>query len=101
MESQAFVQAFIAGAPEVTFVPPGSLAPGEYGPRTLLQTLMRMHEDTDACGDSELVLAALTLVDSVRPEDVQRHVLYSRGRLRDALDRAIAMRGQALPPPGW
>eukprot|EP00959_Pyramimonas_sp_CCMP1952_P374686 7847309-Pyramimonas_sp.AAC.1 len=38
-----------------------------------------MLQDTDACDDSELVLAALTLVDSVHPEDVQRHVIYSRG----------------------
>eukprot|EP00959_Pyramimonas_sp_CCMP1952_P306213 6408665-Pyramimonas_sp.AAC.1 len=44
MESQAFVQAFIAGEPDTPFMPPGSLAPGEYGPRALLQTLMRMHE---------------------------------------------------------
>eukprot|EP00959_Pyramimonas_sp_CCMP1952_P077818 1626745-Pyramimonas_sp.AAC.1 len=44
MESQAFVQAFIAGEPETPFIPPGPLAPGECGPRTLLQTLMRMHE---------------------------------------------------------
>eukprot|EP00959_Pyramimonas_sp_CCMP1952_P321830 6734467-Pyramimonas_sp.AAC.1 len=69
MESQAFV----AGAPGNPYIPPCSLAPGEYGPRTLLQTLMRMREiltiaypesqesieagnmmlhDTDACDDS-------------------------------------------------
>eukprot|EP00959_Pyramimonas_sp_CCMP1952_P052358 1094614-Pyramimonas_sp.AAC.1 len=60
-----------------------------------------MLQDTDACDDSELVLAALTLIDSVHPEDVQRHVWYSRGWWRQALERAIAMRGQALPPPGW
>eukprot|EP00959_Pyramimonas_sp_CCMP1952_P039297 822553-Pyramimonas_sp.AAC.1 len=60
-----------------------------------------MLQDTDACDDSELVLAALTLIDSVRPEDVQRHVWYSSGRWRQALERAISMRGQALPPPGW
>eukprot|EP00959_Pyramimonas_sp_CCMP1952_P125571 2625725-Pyramimonas_sp.AAC.1 len=40
MESQAFV----AGAPGSPYIPPGSLAPGECGPRALLQTLMRMHE---------------------------------------------------------
>eukprot|EP00959_Pyramimonas_sp_CCMP1952_P292558 6118785-Pyramimonas_sp.AAC.1 len=59
-----------------------------------------MQQDTDACDDSEFVLAALTLIDSAPPEDAQRHVMYSRGRWRDALERAIAMRGQALPPPG-
>eukprot|EP00959_Pyramimonas_sp_CCMP1952_P041755 873276-Pyramimonas_sp.AAC.1 len=122
MESQACVQAFVAGVPGDPFVPPGSLAPSEYGPRALLQTLMRTHEiltiaypeshesieagimmlqDTDACDDSELVLAALTLNGSVRPEDVQRHVWCSRGRWREDLERAIAVRGQALPPPGW
>eukprot|EP00959_Pyramimonas_sp_CCMP1952_P342183 7168681-Pyramimonas_sp.AAC.1 len=60
-----------------------------------------MLRDTDACDDSELMLAALTLIDSVRPEDVQRHVWYLRGRWRQTLERAISMRGQALPPPGW
>eukprot|EP00959_Pyramimonas_sp_CCMP1952_P083128 1737445-Pyramimonas_sp.AAC.1 len=60
-----------------------------------------MLQDTDACDDSELVLAVLTLIDSVHPEDVQRHVWYSRGRWRQALERAFSMRGQALPPPGW
>eukprot|EP00959_Pyramimonas_sp_CCMP1952_P141881 2969762-Pyramimonas_sp.AAC.1 len=60
-----------------------------------------MLQDTDACHDSELVLAALTLIDSVHPEDVQRHAWYSRGRWRQAFERAISMRGQALPPPGW
>eukprot|EP00959_Pyramimonas_sp_CCMP1952_P174878 3654534-Pyramimonas_sp.AAC.1 len=60
-----------------------------------------MLQDTDACDDSERVLAALTLLDSVHPEDVQRQVWYSRGRWRRALERAISMRGQALPPPGW
>eukprot|EP00959_Pyramimonas_sp_CCMP1952_P341501 7153821-Pyramimonas_sp.AAC.1 len=90
MESQEFVP----GTPGNPYIPPGSLAPGEYGPRALLQTLMRTHEiltiahpesqesieagnmmlhDTDACDDSELVLAALTLIDSVHPKDVQRH----------------------------
>eukprot|EP00959_Pyramimonas_sp_CCMP1952_P416828 8732858-Pyramimonas_sp.AAC.1 len=44
MGSQAFVQAFIAGEPDTPFIHPGSLAPGEYGPRPFLQTLMRMHE---------------------------------------------------------
>eukprot|EP00959_Pyramimonas_sp_CCMP1952_P122058 2551509-Pyramimonas_sp.AAC.1 len=69
MESQAFVM----GVPGDPFIPPGSLAPGEYGPRTLLHTLMKMHavlvmaypesqesieagqmmlQDTDACDDS-------------------------------------------------
>eukprot|EP00959_Pyramimonas_sp_CCMP1952_P070445 1471422-Pyramimonas_sp.AAC.1 len=51
-----------------------------------------MLQDTDACDDSEVVLAALTLIDSVHSEDVQRHVRYSRGRWRQALERAIAMR---------
>eukprot|EP00959_Pyramimonas_sp_CCMP1952_P354959 7435527-Pyramimonas_sp.AAC.1 len=36
-------QAFVTGVPGDLFIPPGSLAPGEYGPRTLLQTLMKMH----------------------------------------------------------
>eukprot|EP00959_Pyramimonas_sp_CCMP1952_P117511 2456519-Pyramimonas_sp.AAC.1 len=59
-----------------------------------------MLQYTDACDDSELVLAALILIDSVHPEDGQRHVWYSRGRWRQALARAISMRGQAPPPPG-
>eukprot|EP00959_Pyramimonas_sp_CCMP1952_P470785 9497277-Pyramimonas_sp.AAC.1 len=59
-----------------------------------------MLQDTDACGSSEL-LAALTLIDSVHPEDVQRHLRYSRGGWRNALEMAIAMRGHDLPPPGW
>eukprot|EP00959_Pyramimonas_sp_CCMP1952_P331585 6943545-Pyramimonas_sp.AAC.1 len=70
------------------------LAPGEYGPYTALQTFIQMHsaqaeehpgsqqsvesghvmlQDTDVCDDSELLLAALTLIDSVLPEDAQRH----------------------------
>eukprot|EP00959_Pyramimonas_sp_CCMP1952_P077900 1628191-Pyramimonas_sp.AAC.1 len=36
-------QAFVTGVPGDPFIPPGSLAPGECGPRALLQTLMRMH----------------------------------------------------------
>eukprot|EP00959_Pyramimonas_sp_CCMP1952_P460638 9480225-Pyramimonas_sp.AAC.1 len=60
-----------------------------------------MLQDTDVCDDSELLLAAFTLIDSVHPEHVQRHVWYSKGRWRQALERAITMRGQALPPPGW
>eukprot|EP00959_Pyramimonas_sp_CCMP1952_P120048 2509878-Pyramimonas_sp.AAC.1 len=28
------------------------------------------------------------------------HAWYSRGRWRQAFERAISMRGQALPPPG-
>eukprot|EP00959_Pyramimonas_sp_CCMP1952_P373756 7827501-Pyramimonas_sp.AAC.1 len=88
-------QAFTVGMPGNPYVPPGTLAPGEYGPLAILQTLMQMHaalavtypesqesvesghvmlQDTDACDDFELVLAALTLIDSVHPEDVQRHV---------------------------
>eukprot|EP00959_Pyramimonas_sp_CCMP1952_P139907 2927990-Pyramimonas_sp.AAC.1 len=58
-------------------------------------------QDTDACGSSELLLAALILIDSVHPQDVQRHLIYSRGRWRNALEMAIAMRGHDLPPPGW
>eukprot|EP00959_Pyramimonas_sp_CCMP1952_P356205 7459854-Pyramimonas_sp.AAC.1 len=78
-------QAFTAGVPGNPYAPPGTLAPGEYGPHTILQTLMQMHaalvvaypetqesveschmmlQDTCACDDSELVLAALTLIDS-------------------------------------
>eukprot|EP00959_Pyramimonas_sp_CCMP1952_P328690 6881600-Pyramimonas_sp.AAC.1 len=36
-------QAFTTGVPGDPYVPPGSPAPGEYGPRTILQTLMQMH----------------------------------------------------------
>eukprot|EP00959_Pyramimonas_sp_CCMP1952_P208016 4351601-Pyramimonas_sp.AAC.1 len=36
-----------------------------------------MLQDTDACDDSESLLAALTLIDSAHPEDVQRHARYS------------------------
>eukprot|EP00959_Pyramimonas_sp_CCMP1952_P057362 1197395-Pyramimonas_sp.AAC.1 len=60
-----------------------------------------MLQDSDVCDDSELLLAALALLDSVLPDDVQRRVWYAKGRWRQALERAIAMRGQALPPPGW
>eukprot|EP00959_Pyramimonas_sp_CCMP1952_P205925 4306190-Pyramimonas_sp.AAC.1 len=37
-----------------------------------------MLQDTDACDDSGFLLAALTLIDSVHPEDVQRqrHVVF-------------------------
>eukprot|EP00959_Pyramimonas_sp_CCMP1952_P021682 457125-Pyramimonas_sp.AAC.1 len=60
-----------------------------------------MLQDADACDDSELLFARHTLIDSVHPEDVRRHVWHSRGRWRQALERAISMRGQAPPPPGW
>eukprot|EP00959_Pyramimonas_sp_CCMP1952_P185512 3878886-Pyramimonas_sp.AAC.1 len=56
-----------------------------------------MLQDTDVCDDSELLLAALTLIGSVLPEDVQRHVWNAKGRWRQALERAITMRGQAQP----
>eukprot|EP00959_Pyramimonas_sp_CCMP1952_P461715 9482061-Pyramimonas_sp.AAC.1 len=92
MELEA--QAFTVGVPDNPREPPGMLAPGQYGPCTALQTLMQMHaahaeeypdsqrsvesghmmlQDSDVCDDSELVLAALTLIDSVLPDDVQRH----------------------------
>eukprot|EP00959_Pyramimonas_sp_CCMP1952_P386664 8103808-Pyramimonas_sp.AAC.1 len=60
-----------------------------------------MLQDSDVCDDSELLLAALTLIDSVLPDDLQRRVWHAQGRWRQALERAITMRGQALPPPGW
>eukprot|EP00959_Pyramimonas_sp_CCMP1952_P070872 1480261-Pyramimonas_sp.AAC.1 len=41
MELEA--QAFTVGLPGNPHVPPGMFAPGEYGPRTILQTLMQMH----------------------------------------------------------
>eukprot|EP00959_Pyramimonas_sp_CCMP1952_P005709 119555-Pyramimonas_sp.AAC.1 len=50
-----------------------------------------MLEDSDVCDDSDLLLAALTLIDSVLPDDVQRHVWYAKGRWRQALERAITM----------
>eukprot|EP00959_Pyramimonas_sp_CCMP1952_P352568 7386802-Pyramimonas_sp.AAC.1 len=50
-----------------------------------------MLQDSDVCDDSELLLAALTLVDSVLPDDVQRHAWYAKGRWRQALERAITM----------
>eukprot|EP00959_Pyramimonas_sp_CCMP1952_P149381 3125768-Pyramimonas_sp.AAC.1 len=36
-------QAFTVGVPRNPYVPPGVLAPGEYGPHATLQTLMQMH----------------------------------------------------------
>eukprot|EP00959_Pyramimonas_sp_CCMP1952_P076295 1594155-Pyramimonas_sp.AAC.1 len=56
-----------------------------------------MLQDTDACDDSELVLAALALIDSVHPEDLQRHVWYSRGRWRQALERASPCVARLFP----
>eukprot|EP00959_Pyramimonas_sp_CCMP1952_P164026 3429327-Pyramimonas_sp.AAC.1 len=41
MELEA--QAFTVGVPGTPHVPPGMLAPGEYGPHAILQTLMQMH----------------------------------------------------------
>eukprot|EP00959_Pyramimonas_sp_CCMP1952_P003124 64615-Pyramimonas_sp.AAC.1 len=93
MELEA--QAFTVGAPGNPHEPPGMLTPGEYGPYTALQTLMQMHaaqaeeypdsqqsvesghmmlQDSDVCDDSDLLLAAFTLIDSVLPGEVQRHV---------------------------
>eukprot|EP00959_Pyramimonas_sp_CCMP1952_P335185 7018541-Pyramimonas_sp.AAC.1 len=60
-----------------------------------------MLQDSDVCDDSDMLLAALTLVDSVLLDDAQRRVWYAKGPWRQALERAIAMPGQALPPPGW
>eukprot|EP00959_Pyramimonas_sp_CCMP1952_P438622 9182854-Pyramimonas_sp.AAC.1 len=60
-----------------------------------------MLQDSDVCDDSDSLLAAFTLIVSVLPDDVQRHVWYAKGRWRQALQRAIAMREQAPPPPGW
>eukprot|EP00959_Pyramimonas_sp_CCMP1952_P407294 8536223-Pyramimonas_sp.AAC.1 len=66
-------QAFTAGVSGNPYIPPGTLAPGQYGPHTILHTLMQMHavlvvaypesqesvdsghvmlQDTDACDDS-------------------------------------------------
>eukprot|EP00959_Pyramimonas_sp_CCMP1952_P423893 8879344-Pyramimonas_sp.AAC.1 len=79
MELEA--QAFTVGVPGNPHEPPGMLAPGEYGPRAVLQTLMQMHavqaeeyhdsqqsvesghmmlQDSDVCDDSELLVAPLT-----------------------------------------
>eukprot|EP00959_Pyramimonas_sp_CCMP1952_P003123 64614-Pyramimonas_sp.AAC.1 len=83
MELEA--QAFTVGAPGNPREPPGTLAPGECGPCTVLQTLVQMHDaeaeeypdsqqsvesghmmlqDSDVCDDSDLLLAAFTLIDS-------------------------------------
>eukprot|EP00959_Pyramimonas_sp_CCMP1952_P317744 6650038-Pyramimonas_sp.AAC.1 len=83
MELEA--QAFTVVVPGNPHEPPGMLTPGEQGPCAVLQTLMQRHaaqaaeypdsqqsiesghmmlQDSDVCDDSDLLLAALALIDS-------------------------------------
>eukprot|EP00959_Pyramimonas_sp_CCMP1952_P191186 3997815-Pyramimonas_sp.AAC.1 len=39
-----------------------------------------MLQDSDVCDDSDLLTAAFSLIDSVLPDDVQRHLWYAKGR---------------------
>eukprot|EP00959_Pyramimonas_sp_CCMP1952_P065798 1373827-Pyramimonas_sp.AAC.1 len=59
-----------------------------------------MLQGSDVCDDSDLLTAAFSLIDSVLPEDAQRHLWHARGRWRQALQRATTRREQAPPPPG-